>query len=75
MSYKEAYQLIQTKSQLMMRYKNRKGKRLEVYLSSDSLLTIFNLDEETIFTYSRNVDPEGFDKTLHAFLIARSIVS
>jgi hypothetical protein len=73
MSFKEAYQITQIKSQLIMRYKNRRGKKLEVYLSGNSLLTIFNLDEETIFTYPRYVDPEGFDKTLNAFLIARLI--
>lgn len=75
MSFKEAYDLTQSRSQLIIRYKTRKGERLEVYLTGESLLTIFNLDEEKIFTYNRDVDPSGFGKTLDTFLLARSMLS
>jgi hypothetical protein len=74
MSYKEAYKLTQSRSQLIIRYKTRKGKRLEVYLTGETLLTIFNLDEESIFTYNRAMNPSGFDKTLIAFLLANSMI-
>lgn len=74
MSFKEAYELTQSQSQLIVRYKTRKGKRLEVYLTGETLLIIFNLDEETIFTYNRAIDPLGFDKTLTTFLLANSMI-
>jgi hypothetical protein len=74
MSYKEAYDFTQSRSQLIMRYKNRNGERLEVYLTGETILTIFNLDKETISTYNRSIDPSGFDKTLTAFLLANSMI-
>ena len=74
MSFKEAHELTQSKSQLIIRYKTRKGERLEVYLTGESLLTIFNLDTKKAFTYKRDMDPNGFDKTLTAFLLARLMV-
>ena len=74
MSYREAYELTQTRSQLIIRYKTRNGKRLEVYLTGETLLIIFNLDDEKIFTYRKDVDPVGFDKTLTAFMLANSMI-
>jgi hypothetical protein len=74
MSFREAYDLTQSRSQVIMRYKNRKGERLEVYLTGETLLTIFNLDKKTISTYNRSIDPAGFDKTLTAFLLANSMI-
>lgn len=74
MSFREAYDLTQKQSHLIIRYKTRKGDRLEVYLTGETLLTIFNLDKHKIFTYNRDVDPVGFDKTLTAFLLANSMI-
>ncbi len=73
MSFKEAYALTSARSQLIMRYKNRKGERLEVFLYGQTLLTIFNLDKESISTYNRRIDPDGFDMTLTVFLLANSM--
>ena len=73
MSFMEAYALTSARSQLIMRYKNRNGERLEVFLSGQTLLTIFNLDKKSISTYNRRIDPDGFDKTLTAFLLANSM--
>ena len=73
MSFMEAYALTSARSQLIMRYKTRNGERLEVFLSGQTLLTIFNLDKKSISTYNRRIDPDGFDKTLTAFLLANSM--
>ena len=74
MSFREAHDLTQKQSHFIIRYKTRKGDRLEVYLTGETLLTIFNLDKQKIFTYSRDIDPVGFDKTLTAFLLANSMI-